>query len=297
MVSVAEVLTKEYLNSGRRACWAPYLRDEFDCPYMHELREFLVTEEANGQLLPKPECIFEALEETTLDEVKVVIVGQDPYADPGQAHGLCFSSMGDNRPSSLANVFGEVERNMGKRVARGRNCLTPWARQGVLLLNRALTVRKYCAGKHLDKGWMCFTDRIIETVNTHREHVVFMLWGDRAKEVRSKIAACHEVLCWQHPRRTTKGQPKGLSGSKHFSQANRYLEAHKAEPIDWLDVCQRSARAERDAVPPLTSHDAADEARWDRAFAKSIPQIERLAAEAAGERSSGLTEELDPSQL
>lgn len=298
MVSVAEVLTAQYLEDGRRASWAPHLRGEFDRPYMRHLRRFLENEESNDRLLPTPERIFEALEETTLEEVKVVIIGQDPYPKPHRAHGLAFSTLRLKRPASLRGILAEVERNMGRGVAaEGHNCLTPWARQGVLLLNRALTVRKRCAKKHLDRGWKCFTDRIVETVNMHREHVVFMLWGGEAKKVCGKIdGSRHEVLCWQHPVGRTKGMRKGLKGSKHFSRANQYLEAHNTEPIDWLDVCKRPPPEEQDAVPPLTSADAADEARWDRAFAESIPQLKRLAAEAVRERSSGQTAELDPSR-
>lgn len=292
MVSVAEVLTAEYLEDGRRASWAPHLRGEFGQPYMRQLRQFLIAEESNGQLLPQPECIFEALEETTLEEVKVVIIGQDPYPQPGHAHGLAFSTMLDGiRPPSLRNILDEAERNEHGCIAEGRNCLTPWARQGVLLLNRALTVRLGCPRAHRGAGWEHFTDRIVETIDGCRRHVVFMLWGNDAQELRCKIdAGRHKVLCWRHPAR-------GFAGAQHFSQANQYLEAHNAEPIDWLDVCKRPPVDEQAAVPPLTSADAADEAKWDRAFAESIPQLERLAAEAAQERSSGRTEELDPSRL
>ena len=293
-MSVAEVLTAQYLDSGRRACWAPHLRGEFNRPYMHRLRQYLVAEEESTcQIFPQPECIFEALDETTLEEVKVVIIGQDPYPEPGQAHGLAFSTMDRTRPRSLQCILAEVGRNMNqhRRVARGRNCLTPWARQGVLLLNRVLTVRRGCAGAHLSQGWECFTDRIVETISSNREHVVFMLWGDHAREVRCMInAARHKILCWKHPR-------SGLRDSKHFSQANRYLKAHNAEPIDWLDVCKRLPPEQQGAVCPLTSADAADEARWDRAFAASIPQLKKLAAEAVQDRRSGRTEELDLSRL
>ena len=292
-MSVDEVLTAQYLNSGRRACWAQHLQGEFNRPYMRRLRQYLVAEESTCQIFPKPECIFEALDETTLEEVKVVIIGQDPYPEPGQAHGLAFSTMHRERPRSLSTIFAEVRRNMNQRgrVVEGRNCLTPWARQGVLLLNRVLTVRRGDAGAHLGRGWECFTDQIIATVNDCREHVVFVLWGDPAQEARHLIDANrHKILCWKHPR-------IGLKGSEHFSKVNRYLEEYCAEPIDWLDVCERPPPEEQDAVHHLTSVDAADEAEWDRAFADSIPQLERLAEEAARERSLGRTEELDPSRL
>lgn len=294
-MSIADVLTAEYLNSGRRACWAPYLQQEFDRPYMRRLRGYLADEESEYQVFPRPECVFEALEETTLEEVKVVVMGQDPYDEPGQAHGLAFSIMHGKRPrgSSLGKILAEVERNMDSPMAGSRNCLTPWARQGVLLLNRALTVREGERGKHLGKGWECFTDQIIATINDQREHVVFMLWGDPAQEVRHLIEADrHKVLCAPHP---TYG--KGLKGSEHFSKANRYLEEHGAEPINWLDVCDRPPPNEHDVVPNLTANDAEDEARWDRAFANSTPQLDQLAAEAAQERCSGQTVELDPSRL
>jgi len=261
---------------------------------MRCLRGYLVDEESKYQVFPKSECIFEALEETALEEVKVVIIGQDPYPAPGQAHGLAFSTMHRKPPRSLSTIFAEVRRNMnhrGRVVTKGRNCLTPWARQGVLLLNRVLTVRRGRAGAHLGRGWECFTDQIIATVNDCREHVVFVLWGNPAQEVHHLIDANrHKILCWKHPR-------SGLKGSEHFSKANRYLEEHCVEPIDWLDVCECPPLEEQGAVRRLTSVDAADEAEWDRAFANSIPQLERLAEEAARERSSGLTEELDPSRL
>ena len=296
-MSIADILTAQHLTTGRRACWAPYLKAEFNKPYMCELRRHLIREEAKYEILPQPRRIFEALDETTLDEVKVVIIGQDPYPAPGQAHGLAFSVECGKRPTSLSKIFAEVGRNMNEclppgsnrcAVANGCNCLTPWARQGVLLLNQALTVRKDCAGSHCGKGWERFTDRIVETINERREHVVFMLWG---KEVQRQGACidCERNLVLQarHPR-------IGINGSRHFSRANQYLERHNIEPIDWLDVCWRPPLEEQEASPPLTVADANDEVQWDRAFAASRPQLERLAAEAAQERRLGLTKELGP---
>ena len=239
MVGIAKVLTEEYFEKGRRACWG--LGSEFNEPYMGRLRNYLVEEESKYPIFPKPERVFEALEETTLEEVKVVIIGQDPYPCLGQAHGLAFSTLCSTRPTSLCNIFDEVKRNMnGRAVAEGHNCLTPWARQGVLLLNRALTVQQGHADAHRGMGWECFTDKIVTIINDHREDVVFMLWGRRAQEMYGLIdPERHKVLCWQHPVGTTKGMERGLSGSKHFFKANQYLKDHGAKPIDWLDVSER----------------------------------------------------------
>lgn len=241
-MSIADALTAQCFSSGRRACWAPHLQAEFDRSYMHDLRQFLIGEEAEHAVFPQPAHIFEALEETALDEVRVVIIGQDPYPTLGQAHGLAFSVECGRRPQSLAKIIAEVNRNMDeclptgcnrRRVAEGCGCLTPWARQGVLLLNPVLTVREGCPGSHRNKGWERFTDRVIETINACRKHVVFMLWGKAAQQKGSGIdRERHLVLCARHPR-------IGIRGSRHFSRANQHLERHHIEPIDWLDVCCR----------------------------------------------------------
>ena len=300
MVSVAEVLTAGYFDEGRRSLWAPHLRDEFDRPYMRRLRGYLADEESKYGIFPKPKSIFEALDETTPSEVKVVILGQDPYPEPGQAHGLAFSTLSRKRPQSLSKIFAEVKRNVGESVPKGHNCLTPWARQGVLLLNRALTVRIDEAGEHLGKGWECFTDKVVETISKNCEHVVFLLWGEPAQQVGYLIdSKRHKILCSEHPssRRSRRSRRQRLKGSKHFSQTNKYLEAHGAEPINWLDVCQRPPPHEQDVVAALTTADADDEAKWDRAFANSTTKLEQLAAEAKRERNAGPTEEQDLSQL
>ena len=301
MVSVAEVLTAGYFDGGRRSRWAPYLRDEFDRPYMRRLRGYLADEDSKYEVFPKPESIFEALDETTPSEVKVVILGQDPYPEPGRAHGLAFSTLSRKRPQSLSKIFAEVKRNVGESVPKGHNCLTPWARQGVLLLNRALTVRSGKAEKHLGKGWECFTDKVVETISENCEHVVFLLWGEPAQQVGYLIdSERHKILCSEHPSsrsRLGRSEKQRLKGSKHFYQANEYLATHRVEPINWLDVCKRPPPHEQDVVAPLTSADANDEARWDRAFANSATKLEQLAAGAEQERNAGQTEELDPSQL
>ena len=301
-MSISDVLTAQHFASGRRACWASSLGAEFACSYMRDLRQYLIREEAEHAIFPQPERIFDALDETALDEVKVVIIGQDPYPERGQAHGLAFSVERGGRPMSLTKIIAEVNRDMDEYLPRSRNrravprgssCLTPWARQGVLLLNPVLTVREGHPGAHRNKGWECFTDRIIEIINESREHVVFMLWGKEAKR-KGKDAGIdcnrHKILTARHPR-------IGIRGSRHFSRANRYLENNGIDPIDWLDVCRRPPLEEQETVSPLTSTDIEDEARWDRAFAASRPLLERLAAEAAEERRSGLTEELDPTLM
>ena len=298
-MSIGEILTARHFARGRRAYWAPALRAEFDRSYMRALRQYLIREEAEHAISPQPVRIFEALDETALHEVKVVIIGQEPCPQRGQAHGLAFSVERGDWPRSIDKVIAEVNRDMDECLPRTRSrravprsfsCLTPWARQGVLLLNAVLTVREGCSGAHLNKGWERFTDRIIEIVNERREHVVFMLWGEEAKRKGAGVDCNrHEVLTAPHPR-------IGVRGCRHFSRANGYLESNGIDQIDWLDVCRRPPIEEQEAVPPLTSTDTEDEARWDQAFAASRPALERLAAEAAEERRLGLTEELDPTR-
>ena len=289
-VSIGEILTAQHFTSRRRACWADALAAEFDRSYMRALRKYLIREEAEHAIFPPPEHVFAALDETALHEVKVVIIGQDPYAQRGQAHGLAFSVERGNRPMSLAKIIAEVNRDMDENLPQGHNrravpegngCLAPWADQGVLLLNAVLTVREGCPRAHRNEGWECFTDRVIEIVNERREHVVFMLWGEEAKRKGASINCNrHKILTAGHPL-------IGILGSRHFSCANGYLESKGLDPIDWPDVCHR----------PLSEEEIEDEAQWDRAFAASHPVLEQLAAEAANERRLGLTEELDPTRL
>ena len=240
-MSIADVLTEQYFTSQGWDSWAHHLQVEFDCQYMCDLRQFLIAaEEAGHAIFPQPARIFEALDKTALGRVRVVIIGQDPYPTHGQAHGLAFSVECGRRPQSLSKIIAEVNRDMGeclppecnrRQVAEGCGCLTPWARQGVLLLNTALTVREGRPKSHRNKGWEHFTDRIIETINARCEHVVFMLWGKEAQRKDSCInRERHLVLCERHPVR-------GIKGSRHFSRANQYLEDHRIRPINWLDVC------------------------------------------------------------
>jgi len=214
------------------ASWKAHVGYWFERPEMKALSEFLRTEKANGKVIfpPGPQ-IFAALNATPFDKVKVVILGQDPYHGPNQAHGLCFSVQpGVRPPPSLENIFKEIERDLGiPRPDHG--CLTPWAHQGVLLLNAVLTVEHGLAGSHQGKGWEGFTDACIDALNREREHLVFMLWGNYAQAKGRLIdRQRHLVLKAPHPSPLARG---GFDGCGHFSRANDYLKAHGQTPIDW----------------------------------------------------------------
>jgi len=214
------------------ASWKAHVGYWFERPEMKALSEFLRTEKANGKVIfpPGPQ-IFAALNATPFDKVKVVILGQDPYHGPNQAHGLCFSVQpGVRPPPSLENIFKEIERDLGiPRPDHG--CLTPWAHRGVLLLNAVLTVERGLAGSHQGKGWEGFTDACIDALNREREHLVFMLWGNYAQAKGRLIdRQRHLVLKAPHPSPLARG---GFDGCGHFSRANDYLKAHGQTPIDW----------------------------------------------------------------
>lgn len=215
------------------AGWLARLGDEFGQPYMHALRQFLLQRKRSGAVIfpPGPQ-IFNALDATPFEQVKVVILGQDPYHGPGQAHGLCFSVRpGVRPPPSLLNIFKEVESDLGLAPSPGGN-LQGWASQGVLLLNAVLTVEQGQAGAHQGQGWESFTDRIVREINEHREHVVFMLWGSQAmKKGASVDRSRHLVLTAPHP--SPLSAHRGFLGCRHFSRANAYLQQHGVGPIDW----------------------------------------------------------------
>lgn len=215
------------------AGWKEALEDEFDKEYMHSLREFLCTQKTTGKIVYPPEAlIFNALNSTPLDRVKVIIIGQDPYHGPGQAHGLAFSVQpGVKPPPSLQNIFKELERDLGiPRPAHG--CLAHWAEQGVLLLNAVLTVEASDAGSHAKRGWERFTTRIIEVAMQRHPHLVFMLWGSYARKKAEQLdLSGHCVLTSAHP--SPLSAHRGFLGNGHFSAANRYLEAHGVQPVDW----------------------------------------------------------------
>jgi uracil-DNA glycosylase len=215
------------------ASWKARLGDYFQRPEMHALADFLRAEKRAGKIIyPPGPCIFAAFEHTPFDAVKVVILGQDPYHGPGQAHGLCFSVQpGVAVPPSLDNIFKEIARDTG--IARpNHGCLTAWADRGVLLLNSVLTVERGRAGAHQGKGWEGFTDAAVDALNREREGLVFMLWGSYAQAKGKLIDADrHCVLKAPHP--SPLSAHRGFLGCGHFSAANRYLQAHGRAPIDW----------------------------------------------------------------
>ena len=200
---------------------------------MQQLRQFLRAEKDRRKVIfPPGKQIFHAFNTTPFEKVKVVILGQDPYHGPNQAHGLCFSVMpGVSPPPSLINIFKEIEDDLGIPAPK-HGCLQSWAEQGVLLLNSTLTVERARAGSHQGKGWETFTDRVIEALNEHREGLVFMLWGSYAQNKGALInQQKHQVLKSPHP--SPLSAHRGFFGNRHFSQANEYLERQGLTPIQW----------------------------------------------------------------
>ena len=213
--------------------WLGELQGEFEQPYMQQLRSFLQQEKAAGKtIFPPGPQVFNALNSTALDQVRVVIIGQDPYHGPGQAHGLSFSvPPGVRTPPSLQNIFKEIHRDLGFPIPP-HGCLQSWAEQGVLLLNAVLTVEQAQAGSHAKRGWERFTSRVIEIINARREHCVFLLWGSYAQRKGEQIdRQRHCVLTSVHP--SPLSAHRGFIGNGHFSAANRYLVEHGLTPIDW----------------------------------------------------------------
>ncbi|MFZ3205757.1 MAG: uracil-DNA glycosylase [Pseudomonas sp.] len=220
-------------NIRLEAGWKEALREEFAKPYMQELADFLRQEKAAGkEVYPPGALIFNALNSTPLERVKVVIIGQDPYHGPEQAHGLCFSVQpGVATPPSLLNIYKELKRDLNIDIA-AHGCLQHWAEQGVLLLNTSLTVERGIAGSHADKGWGVFTDRVIEVVSEQREHLVFLLWGKHAQSKARLIdPSKHLVLCSPHP--SPLSAHRGFIGNGQFSRCNKFLVQHGMTPIDW----------------------------------------------------------------
>ena len=211
--------------------WKKYLNTEFEKPYFKDLSKFLTESYKNKTIYPVKQKVFSAFE-TPFDEVKVVIIGQDPYHGAGQAHGLAFSVQPDvTTPPSLRNIFKEIHDDVGSSIPNNGN-LQRWANQGVLLLNNTLTVEAHQAGSHRGKGWEEFSNNIIKTLSHEREHLVFILWGRDARSKKSLIDTNkHLVLESPHP--SPFSAYNGFFGSKPFSKTNVYLAMHGEKPIDW----------------------------------------------------------------
>lgn len=213
--------------------WLTHLESEFSKPYMQALKAFLVEEKKAGKTIyPPGDRYFNAFDRTPFDKVKVVILGQDPYHGPGQAHGLCFSVLpGVKVPPSLVNIYKEINQDLGIAPAC-HGCLETWADQGVLLLNAVLTVQQSMAGSHQGKGWEQFTDAAIDALNRQREGLVFLLWGSYAQKKGGLVdRSRHLVLQAPHP--SPLSAHRGFFGCSHFSQANEFLSSIGQTPIDW----------------------------------------------------------------
>ncbi|MEI7025389.1 uracil-DNA glycosylase [Paenibacillus sp. y28] len=212
--------------------WAPLLNAEFSKPYYIKLREFLKKEYGSGPIHPDMYDIYSALHLTPYEDVKVVILGQDPYHGPGQAHGLSFSvKPGVDIPPSLRNMYKELQQDLGCTIPN-HGYLVHWAKQGVLLLNTVLTVRSGQANSHKGKGWEMFTNEIIACLNRRAKPIVFILWGNHALQKRELIdAGRHFIISSVHP--SPLSASRGFFGSRPYSRANAYLQEIGSEPIDW----------------------------------------------------------------
>ncbi len=216
--------------------WYAVLQPQFEAPYFAQLKEFLVAERQQYTCYPPGGKIFNAFDTTPFDKVKVVILGQDPYHEPGQAMGLCFSvPQGIQVPPSLVNIIKEINADLGTQIPVSCGDLSGWAQQGVLLLNATLTVRAHQAGSHQRHGWETFTDAAIQALSQQRSGLVFLLWGSYAIAKKSLIDSTkHCVLTAPHP--SPLSAYRGFFGCRHFSQANNYLAAHGQQPIDWTHI-------------------------------------------------------------
>ena len=214
--------------------WDDILAGEFDKEYYGKLRKFLISEYRNGIVYPDMNDIFNALKYTPYSKVRAVILGQDPYHEPGQAHGMAFSvRKGVEQPPSLVNIFKELQEDLGiPRPPKDNGYLVPWAEQGVLLLNTVLTVRAHEANSHQNKGWEIFTDRVIELLNEREQPMVFILWGGKAKAKEALITNTrHLVLTGAHP--SPLSAYNGFFGGRYFSRTNEFLSANGESEINW----------------------------------------------------------------
>lgn len=216
--------------------WYAVLQPQFEAPYFAQLKEFLVAERQQYTCYPPGSKIFNAFDSTPFDKVKVVILGQDPYHEPGQAMGLCFSvPQGIQVPPSLVNIIKEINDDLGTAIPTTCGDLSGWAEQGVLLLNATLTVRAHQAGSHQHHGWEEFTDAAISALNAQRRGIVFLLWGSYAIAKRKLIDPNrHHILTAPHP--SPLSAYRGFFGCHHFSRANQYLMADRQQPIDWSRI-------------------------------------------------------------
>jgi len=222
----------EKVNPVIETGWKEVLHEEFDKLYFSELKAFLLEEKQKFRIYPPGKLIFNAFDHTPFEKVKVVLLGQDPYHGPGQAHGLCFSvPEGVSKPPSLVNIFKELQDDLGISISRNGN-LTKWADQGVLLLNATLTVRENQAGSHQNHGWETFTDAAITQLSLKRRGLVFVLWGNYAIAKKSMIdVSKHFILSSVHP--SPLSAHRGFFGCRHFSQINNLLRQNGVEEIDW----------------------------------------------------------------
>ena len=216
--------------------WYEVLRPQFEAPYFAQLKQFLVEERSQHTCYPPGSQIFAAFDHTPFDNVRVVILGQDPYHEPGQAMGLCFSvPQGIAVPPSLKNIIAEINSDLGTQVSATGGDLTGWADQGVLLLNATLTVRAHQAGSHQRRGWEQFTDAAIQALSERRNGIVFLLWGSYAIAKKSLIDSTkHHVLTAPHP--SPLSAYRGFFGCRHFSQCNSLLQQQGLPPIDWSRI-------------------------------------------------------------
>lgn len=220
---MADILTKE---------WMGRVGEEFDKPYYKELRNFLKNEYGSATIYPDMYHIYEALNLTSFEDVKVVILGQDPYHGPNQAHGLCFSVQPEVKiPPSLVNIYKELQSDLGCYIPNN-GYLEKWAKQGILLLNTVLTVRAHEAFSHRNKGWETFTDQVIKALNDREDPVIFLLWGSPARKKKALITkGHHRIFECAHP--SPLSASRGFFGCQHFSKTNHILKELGKEPIDW----------------------------------------------------------------
>lgn len=230
--------------------WKKALDQEFESNYMQKLRDFLLAAKRSRKVIYPPGSeIFKAFDLCPVPKVRAVILGQDPYHGPNQAHGLSFSvKSGVQIPPSLVNIFAEIQNDLGEGIRTddtvdmvsskfpsNRGCLTPWAKQGVLLLNSILTVERAKAGSHRGKGWELFTDKVISYLNEGKDNIVFMLWGSYA-QTKGKMIDRNRHLVLEAPHPSPLSAHRGFFGCRHFSRANEYLVHKNIDPINWFDV-------------------------------------------------------------